>query len=114
MGIRRQWGCRFGRNPLAFEWCSVRALLGQVCGSHGNYLTNSGGGENCQWQCVDSCRGQGWRRLGIVESCKAHSHHHMERSGRPQQGGKVCDSGGMNDVCTGGNKYLDMVCGYRV
>ena len=30
-------------------------------------------------------------------------------------GGKVYDSGGVDDdVCTGGNKYLDMVCGYRV
>jgi hypothetical protein len=29
------------------------------------------------------------------------------------RGGKVCDSG-MDDVCTGGNKYLGMVCGYKV
>ena len=29
-----------------------------------------------------------WRHLGVVESCEAHSHHQMERSGRPQQGGK--------------------------
>ena len=30
------------------------------------------------------------------------------------RGGKVYDSGGVDDVCTGGNEYLDMVCGYRV
>ena len=29
------------------------------------------------------------------------------------RGGKVYDSG-MDDVYTGGNEYLDMVCGYRV
>ena len=41
-------------------------------------------------------------------------HRRWRGPGDLSKGGKVCDSSGMDDVCTGGNEYLDMVCGYRV
>ena len=51
------------------------------------------------------------RHCGVMRSALSSPYGEVQETSAG--GGKVCDSG-MDVLCTGGNKYLDMVCGYRV